>query len=319
MDAEASVELKLVEHLLVIVECQSISKAASRIGIAQPALGRQIEKLEQDCGVRLLYRHGRGVTLTPEGERFVEGMHPLLREMRSLVADLQADHLNPQGRVTVGLTPTMLDLFGLRLMHLVRDKYPGIKLSVVSNYSGYVHEWLTSGAIDIGLLHDNRRSKHITVDPLATAALHLVSAPRTLTTAERKATSFDLRQLGTVKLVLPSRQHGLRKTLESASQRVGIALNVDHEIDALPLLKEIVRCGDAHTVLAIPAVMTEILSGDLVVRKLKNPAVDTRLVLGITLNRPYTSAIRAVRGALGEALKDAVRFSPHPCGIRFTT
>src|SRR5260370_414932 len=81
----------------------SSSKAATVLGIAQPALGRQIQKLEEECGVRLFYRHGRGVSPTPEGETLLERARPLVRQLASIPADLQSERDSPCGQVTVGL------------------------------------------------------------------------------------------------------------------------------------------------------------------------------------------------------------------------
>ncbi len=310
-------DLKLVEHFLLVVDCGSFSRAASVIGMGQPALGRQIEKLEHECGARLLYRHGRGVTLTLEGERFIEGVRPVLRQMELLVGDLGQAKAEASGGVTVGLTPTMLELFGLRLVLAVGAKYPQVKLNVVSGYSGYVHEWLQGGSLDIALVHDARRSKHIDVDYVASAGLHLVSPPGLIEPQSRMADTVDMKDLRSLPLALPTLKHGLRRTLETAAADVGVALDVRYEMDTLSLLKDLVLAGHAHTVLAIPAVGAEVAQGRVVARKLRNPVVETRLMLAIALNRPYTPAMRAVHSEIGQTLREAVAESDLPLDMRF--
>jgi LysR family nitrogen assimilation transcriptional regulator len=311
------VDLKLVEHLLLVAECGSFSRAAPIIGMAQPALGRQIDRLEKECGVRLLYRHGRGVTLTPEGERFIEGVRPSMQQIEFLVKGLTTEHLHPQGPVTVGLTPTMVDLFGLLLITSVREKYPDVKLNIVSGYSGYIHEWLVSGSLDIALLHDARRSKHIAVDYLGRAGLHLVSPAKQGIPVERKDGTIDLEQLAGLPLVLPTATHGLRRTLETACKEAGFALQVEYEMDTLSLMKEVVIAGRAHTILAIPAVVGELARGQVVTRKLRQPEVATRLMLATAFKRPYTQAIKAVQEEISSAMKTAVRSSPLEMDITF--
>jgi LysR family nitrogen assimilation transcriptional regulator len=74
--AGAKVDLKRLELLIQVAEFGSFSKTSTVLGIAQPALGRQIQKLEEECGVRLLYRHGRGVSLTPEGSILLDRARP---------------------------------------------------------------------------------------------------------------------------------------------------------------------------------------------------------------------------------------------------
>src|ERR1700674_814526 len=105
-------DLRRLELLMQVADFDSFSKAATVLGIAQPALGREIQKLEEECGVRLFYRHGRGVSLTPEGEALLERARPLMRQLASIPADLQSERDSPRGLVTVGLTPTVCNLFG---------------------------------------------------------------------------------------------------------------------------------------------------------------------------------------------------------------
>lgn len=309
-------DLKRVEHLMLVAEYGSFSKAASVIGIAQPALGRQVQKLEEHCGVRLLYRHGRGVSLTPEGERFVERVRPLIRQLEAVTGDLQSERALPKGAVTVGMTPTTLNILGMPLLAAVREKYPEIRLNIISGYSGYIHEWLVEGRLDIATLHDARRSQHIAVDFLAGLSLYLVSSPRLLAAAERKAKVVDLKRIAGLPLVLPTRNHGLRRTLELACGAAGAELDVRYEMDTLALMTELVVAGLAHTVLAIPAVAGELQQGKLVARKLRKPEIETRLMLATALNRPRTHAIRAVDAEIKALLRRVVRESPIPLDVR---
>lgn len=166
--------LRRLELLMQVADFDSFSKAATVLGLAQPALGRQIQKLEEECGVRLFYRNGRGVSLTLEGQALLERARPLVRQLAAIPSELQSQRDSPRGLVTVGLTPTVCNLFGLDLIAATREKYPQLQVNIVSGYSGYVHEWLVDGRLDMAVLHDARRSSTITVDPLAAAELFLI-------------------------------------------------------------------------------------------------------------------------------------------------
>lgn len=307
--AGESVELKLIKYLIQVVEFGSFSKAATVVGIAQPALGRQIQKLEEECGARLLYRHGRGISLTPDGERFLETMRPLVRQWEAAVINLQNERTSPAGLVTVGMTPTICNLLGMPLIASVRRKYPKLRLNIVSGYSGYVHEWLASARLDLAILHDTRRSQHVAVEHLADAALSLMSSPALLSATENGTQLVSLRNLETLPLVLPTKNHGLRRTLELAASRLGFRLNVQYEMDNLNLMKEIAMAGLAHTVLAVPAAQREVEAGRLVSREICDPQVETRLMLAKASNRPLTKIVRLVeretKNALRQVLLDA--------------
>lgn len=308
-------DLRRIEYLIQVAEFGSFSKAATVVGIAQPALGRQVQKLEEDCGVRLLYRHGRGVSLTPEGERLLERVRPLMRQLEAVATDLQDERASPSGLVTIGMTPTICNMLGLHLITAVQKAYPRLRVNVISGYSGYIHEWLMDARLDLAILHDTRRSQQVTVEHLADAALSLVSAPGVLSPAAAKQHSLALRHLEGLPLVLPTQNHGLRRTLELAASRAAISLNVQYEVDTLALMKEIVLAGYAHTVLALPAVQKEILAGQLIARRISEPNVETRLVLAKAANRPLTRAVRVIEQETKNAFHQIQRDAKFDLGL----
>ncbi|MGO4330975.1 LysR family transcriptional regulator [Cupriavidus sp. 2TAF22] len=283
-----------MELLMQVADFGSFSKAAAVLGIAQPALGRQIQKLEDECGVRLLYRHGRGVSLTPEGELLLSRAKPLVRQLEAIAGDLQSVHEAPQGTVILGLTPTICNLMGLRLLKLVQEKYPKLSVNIVSGYSGYVHEWLVDGRLDIAVLHDARRSATVAVDAIGAARLFLVTHPGAKIPNKRK-NAISIADLDGLPLTLSSKNHGLRRTLELAAGHAGITLNVVYEVDTLALAKELVVEGLASTVLARPAYLTEFQQGKVTEVAIENPVLETRLMLAEASNRPVTRGMRVLR------------------------
>lgn len=311
-------DLRKIENLIHVADFGSFSKAASVLGIAQSALGRQVRKLENECGCALLYRNGRGVSLTPDGEKLLDQLRPLLRRMDSVVAAFHNEQTFASGQVTLGLTPTLCHMVGMRLVAEVKKRHPRIELNIVTGYSGYVLEWLTNARVDIAVLHDARRSQHIVVDPLAELDLTLVSPKKSLSPAARKLPTIDFAALEGVPLVLPSTNHGLRRTLDYAASQAGFSLNVVFEIDALELMKDIVLEGMAHTVLGIPAVTHELASGKLIARRITSPELSTRLMLGAASSRPQTRAVKIVQNMLREILTDMTQTDPYQSTMRMT-
>ncbi len=310
-------DLKRLEYFLLVADHGSFSRASSVIGIAQPALGRQVQRLEEICGAKLLYRHGRGVSLTPEGQVFADRIRPLVAELALATEGLSAGERPLSGVVTIGMTPTVMSLMGLPLLQRLRELAPGVKLNFLTGYSGYVHEWLVDGRLDIAILHDARRSQHIAVDFLASARLFLVSHPGQAQKAGiMRRQSLSVRSLAGLPLALPSRTHGLRRTLEAAATKLQIALDIEYELDTLTLLKDVALAGIAHTVLALPAVLAEVKSGALKATALTGPQVETRLMVATSLNRPLTQAGRAVLDEIRPVLIDSIKLASIPLYIQ---
>lgn len=289
--------------LAQIADYGSFSKAASVIGITQPALGRQIRKLEEECKTVLLYRNGRGAALTPEGMQLLARVRPLLAEIDSAVSELQSGQRSARGAVSIGMTPALSRIVGFSLLTEVRRAHPHVALNIVTGYSGYLLEWLTSGRVDVGILDSARRADHLVFDHLADLRLSLVSSAHSAPRAGKTGHSVGFQALEGLPLVLPTRNHGLRRTVDLAAAKAGVALDIAYELDAHELVREMVLAGRAHTIMADGAVRTEIERGQLTARLL-NPAMYTRLLCGTSSNRPITAAIRAVLSVLEGILVD---------------
>src|SRR5436309_2296513 len=72
-------ELRHLRYFLAVGEALNFTNAAAQLRVAQPALSRQVEDLEDEIGVDLMKRSPRGVTLTAEGKLFLDEVRELLR------------------------------------------------------------------------------------------------------------------------------------------------------------------------------------------------------------------------------------------------
>jgi LysR family transcriptional regulator, nitrogen assimilation regulatory protein len=307
-------DLRRIEYLITVAACGSFSKAATLIGVAQPALGRQVRKLEQDCGVELLYRHGRGVALTPDGEKYIERVRPIVHQLHAVAADFLNERETPAGAVIVGMVPTAANLLGLRLLTETREKYPNVRLNIVSGYSGYIQEWLIGARVDLAIVLDACRPPQVAVEHLADARLSLVSAPGLAPPASKSA-PLEFQRLAGLPLALPTGNHGLRRTLEHAARQAGLRLNVLYEIDTLSLMKELVLAGAAHTVLPVPAAQSEIESGRLVAQRIGSPPLAIRLMLAKAAGRPLTRTVRLIEQDMKHLLRRLVLESRVDLGV----
>ena len=147
-------ELSQLRTLIHVAELGSLSKAADRIGIAQPALSRQIRMLEEELSVRLFTRHGRGMVLTDKGREILEHATRVmteLEEIRATASDLDAPL---RGRIAIGFPPTVADILSLPLVAAFGKTHPQVELRLVGAYTGHLLDWLHRGEIDVAILYD---------------------------------------------------------------------------------------------------------------------------------------------------------------------
>src|SRR5438309_7278121 len=99
-------ELRHLRYFLAVGEALNFTKAAAQLRVAQPALSRQVQDLEDEIGVDLMKRSRRGVTLTAEGKFFLDEVRELLKRADESVEKVRALARGEYGELHVGYAPT---------------------------------------------------------------------------------------------------------------------------------------------------------------------------------------------------------------------
>ena len=122
-----------ISILATVVEAGSFVRAATALGITQPAVSRAIARLEARIGVRLLDRTTRSLTLTADGRRLYEEVSPLLSGIGEAITLASGSSTNVRGRLRVNMDPIFSSL--LLAPHLGRflDRYPELSLELLTS------------------------------------------------------------------------------------------------------------------------------------------------------------------------------------------
>src|SRR3954467_13418065 len=99
-------ELRHLRYFLAVGESLSFTKASAQLRIAQPALSRQVQALEDEIGVDLMKRSPRGVTLTAQGKLFLEEARELLSRAEASVEKVRALARGHYGELRIGYSPS---------------------------------------------------------------------------------------------------------------------------------------------------------------------------------------------------------------------
>lgn len=287
--------LKQLEYFVAVAELGSFSKAAVILNIAQPALSRQVRLLETDLHVTLLMRNGRGVALTEAGKRLFDHSVGILQLVSRTREDIEASRDVPAGRIVVGLPPSMGRLLTVPLVEGFRRALPKARLAIVEGLSAHLAEWIATGRVDIGLLHNPEPQPALEVTPVLEEPLGLVSlAEKRAGKAGKGARKVSPRNTATLKeltrlpLILPERSHAMRKLLETQAALSGHKLNVALEISSVQSILDLVRAGHGHALLTPSALAA---SGDAAafrLRPLVEPRLTSTLCLAVSAHKPAT-------------------------------
>lgn len=279
-------DIKQLRYFLGVVEAKSLTKAAEALNIAQPAIGMQIRKLEDELGVRLLVRHSRGVVPTEAGTRLETHAKSLLREFdraRQDVADIGGE---PRGRVAVGMTKAVMHVMASKLVATCRQKYPNLFLQIGEAMSRQLEGWMIGGRLDIVLTFNPPDDPDLVSEPVAEENMHLI-APVGHPLAG--SSGVRLHELLSYDFILTSRQVSyFRVLLEETAKSRGVDVHVVCEADSVASTVELVRGGLGCAAMPVGAVRAEIDAGQIIALPIIEPPI--RRVLNLTYLKKSVSS-----------------------------
>jgi LysR family nitrogen assimilation transcriptional regulator len=229
--------------------------------------------------------------LTEAGKELLERGIPLLEQLRRLRTDIVVMGGEPTGTVVLGVPPTVSLVLVTSLITHFRRNFPKVTLDVIEGFSGHINEWLANGRLDVAVLYDAPKTRNLVADRILVEDLFLV-CPSNTPIGSDKPISFS--ELEGVPLILPRRPHGLRLLIESVATKQNVDIRIDYEMDALPVIKNMVEDGNAYTILPSAPVYHEVATGRLVLRKFDSPSITRTLVLATSTQKPLSLAARSL-------------------------
>ncbi len=290
-------DLKQLEYFVRVAELESFTRAATALGVAQPALSRQVRLLEVELRQNLLVRNGRGAVPTEAGKLLLEHGRGILHQVERAREELGRVRGALAGRVAVGLPPSMARLLAVPLIHAFRKAMPEATLSISEALSSPMQESLASGRLDIALLYNASPSSDLELTPLLEEDLYLVQARRAGRAGASRET-VSLRELAGSPVVIPSRPNAIRMQVEAALAAQGWRPTIAMEVDGVAAILELVAEGDVGAILSANAVKTSGRPKAFSMRPIGSPPLRSRLSLAVSSQRPTTLTQKATQELL---------------------
>lgn len=160
-------DLGLLRHFVAVAEELHFGRAAQRLYLSQPALSRQIRRLEEQVGTQLFARTSRRVELTAAGDVLLQAARRALEQVERAVDDARRASRGESGYLRVGLRESAAVALLPALVRWYRQRFPGVTLTLdeLDDYEQCVR--LTDGRLDIGFV----RSVPITRDVVSEVLL----------------------------------------------------------------------------------------------------------------------------------------------------
>jgi LysR family transcriptional regulator, nitrogen assimilation regulatory protein len=305
-------DLKQLEYFRHVAELGSFTRAASFLSVVQPALSRQVRQLEVELGQNLFDRNGRGVVLTDAGSRLLEHTRGILMQVGRARQELEEQKNSDSGHFVLGLPPSLGRSVTVPLVKAFGGRLPNASLATVEGLSAYMLEWLNVGRVDCALVYNAPASPTVELSPLLDDQLFLIG-PRAAKSARKVRKSVTLAEIADYPLIIPSRPHSIRMSVENALAGVDRKIRVAHEIECIPAVIDLVRQGHGFAVLPLNAVKSTPWGDEVSVKPIVAPVLKTSLSLATSAHRPKSPLMRKAIEVIRDIVRHEIR-SPetHP-------
>jgi DNA-binding transcriptional LysR family regulator len=250
-------DLRQLEIFIKVADLGSFSRAAEALFLTQPTVSEHIRALEDEVGVRLLDRLGRGATPTRAGQLLLGHARRILslqREARQAMDQFQG---RMSGELVVGGSTIPGEYVLPAVVGRFKEKFPDISILLLIGDSQQVQDWVLDGRVEIGVVGAQASHRALETRELMPDEL-VVVVPSTHPWASLKQVA--LTEISREPLIVRERGSGSRQALERALAEVGSdlsAFRIVGEMGSTQAIKQAVRAGVGITLMSQRAVADE--------------------------------------------------------------
>lgn len=225
----------------VVAEHGNISQAARALHLSQPAVSGQLQALTQSFGEALYRRHGRGIALTPAGQRLLGPAQRLRGAMQAALDERRANQTLECGSINIGASTTPASYLLPEAVACFKQAYPGIDVHMVAGNTAEIIGRLT--ALDIAIVEGELDATTLTqCDVLPWQDDEVVAImPPHHRLAKRQTIELD--ELATQSLVMREDGSGVRNLVISAFTARQLSVKGFLELAGVEGIKQAVRAG----------------------------------------------------------------------------
>jgi LysR family nitrogen assimilation transcriptional regulator len=300
-------ELRELRNFMQVARAGSVSRAAAELRLAQPALSRQIRKLEHEFGVPLFARHGRGVRLSAAGSLLLERAEAIALLVHQTREEIKEDRSPAGGRLALGVPPAAGRLLVGPFAERFHAAWPRSTLYAREGVTSSLQEWLIEKRIDLAILHNPPHLESLDISPVLTERMLVIGPPAPRGKGPKPRATLRIRDLGDLPLILPSMAHNNRRLVEHAALEHGVRLRIRSEVDSVAFAKAMVEQGLGYTILTYASVEDEVARGRLTAYPIVRPTLATKVTIVRLRDSQPPKLIREAQAMLHETCRLLVR------------
>ncbi len=239
-------EIRQLRYFLKLCETEHLTRSAGQLSVTQSTLSHGLRQLEEEIGVQLFDRIGRGLRLSQAGHTFRDYASRALQEIengRMALDDLAALRA---GVISVGVIPSYMTTLLPSAIACFHAAHPAMKVVARDLPADLIRTELAAGRLDLGISFDDpERHEPLTAQPLFSESLQLMVPPGHALAACRKV---PLVRLHGLPCILQPRAFVTRRLLDAALREQHSAPEVLMELDSVMALLATARATGLATV-----------------------------------------------------------------------
>ncbi|WP_343701930.1 LysR substrate-binding domain-containing protein [Chitinophaga sp.] len=239
-----------LEYVVAVDTYRSFVTAADKCFVTQPTLSMQIQKLEDELGVKIFDRSKLPVVPTEIGVAVIAQARIILKEnarIREIIADQKKEI---QGTLKVGIIPTLAPYLLPRVLTAFMKKYPKVKLEVWEYSTEQIIQLLRQEQLDCGLLATPLHNPHLEEHPLFYETF-VIFAAKSHKLADKKVILPE--DLDSKDIWLLNEGHCMRnQVLNICQDKFGLGgefKNLEYNTGSVETLKRMVELNEGYTIL----------------------------------------------------------------------
>ena len=297
-------DIRQIQYFICLYEEKSVTKAARRLNIVQPALSMQITRLEGEIGRELFTRTPRGMHATPAGDEMYSLFLPVVTSFKAAKSKITHQAESLSGHVRVGLMSSIGHGVLPGVLHKVTQDHPQITLSITEGLTDPLCEDVANGRLDLAFVNRPHQDCKLVQETVLREEIFVVSSAQS---GQQLSTKQRLHDVAQHKLILPTRAHGLRLLIDDYAKKLGVTLVPAFELDSILTMALMVHDGPYLAFLPGSVIknLKERASLRLRTHRLIAPSLQRQIIYAYHPQRVPTAAAQAFSQHLFAALRES--------------
>lgn len=247
-------DIRQLQFFMEIVRHNNFTRAAEQLRVAQPAVSMAMKKLEEELDLVLFNRQEKKISLTAEGEIFLQHARRILEEVRSTEMEMEELRGLARGEVRVGIPPMLSAYFFPQIISDFSARYPDLHLTVSGEGATRIQKMITQGDLDMGVIAGESFPEALEVRRFLREEV-VICVPKGHPLAARKSLTMD--EFTKQPLIFYKEGYYLRELIFDVLKESGHTPDIKFESNLYSLIQSLVRKG-----LGISVFLSMVVAGD---------------------------------------------------------